>query len=170
MSQAMVAKQSLSDFPEVAVAEKKCTELRELLRLREGELKKAELDFPSDVGHEAARLLSGDITGPDIGGLRHSVEVSRRALEMAEQNWRQACLRAGSQLCEENRAEHFELSARIRDAVAELADSLVEENQFVQRFAAMGISPDFARPYLEIHRDLLDEFRLVSPDEFRPLT
>ena len=124
------------------------------------------MEYPDGIGFEAERLLTGKI-GPDVAALTHQVKVAEAACNMAQAAYRQAFVQAGAALCEEHRPEHVELVERIELAVAKVIDALREENEFVQRFAAMGISPNFSRPRLEVHQNLLNEFRLVADDEFR---
>ena len=165
---ATVAKhETLADFPEVVAAEAKVAEMRAFLKDRKNELEEAKQQYPSGVAAEAEQLLTGETTGPDLDKLQHQVKVAETACNMAQAAYRQAFVQAGNALCNEHRPEHVELVERIRNAVAELVDALREEHEFCERFRQMGISPDFSRPRLEVHQNLLNEFRLVADDEFR---
>lgn len=169
MSKTTVAKQTLADFPEVRNAENKVTEMRALLKARQDELRQAKLEYPDGIGFEAERLLTGK-TGPDVAALTHQVKVASAAVEMAQAEYQRVMIHCGGVLAAEHKPEHVELIDRIRNAVAELVDSLREENEFVEGLRRMGVNElNFSRPYLDNYRDLLNQFRQVRDDEFRPL-
>ena len=158
----------LSDFPEVKTTEAKAAEMLGIMRERKAELQKAEAEFPAGVAGEAERLFTGKVV-PDIGKLRHEMQVAEGAYKLAQVACQQAQIRACGKIVEENRAEHEELVERIRNAVLELVDALREEGEFCERFYRMGISRlSFTRPCLDVQRTLLDQFRRVRDDEFRP--
>jgi uncharacterized protein YbgA (DUF1722 family) len=99
------------------------------------------------------------------------MQVAEGAYKLAQVAHQQALIRACGKIVEEHKPEHEELVERIRNAVLELVDSLREEGEFCERFYRMGINrQSFTRPYLEVQRELLNQFRRVRDDEFRPLT
>jgi len=148
---------SLSDFPEVAEAQR---ELSALVSRRESltkQLRELQAVKYSDIEADAQRLLNPDSTpGPKLEELERERHVVDKAIELQKKNVDDVLHAASRKAFEQVQPEQAHRVERVLDAVQMLHDAIAAETELRDRFRDVGFLCDVIDRSLKLYANLGD--------------